>query len=182
MGARHIARRTRHRAAHGFSLIEMATVVVIAGIVMTLAVPSLAGFIETRRISGVASQLASDLQFARAEAVLRNQALRIGFQPDTACYMIHTGAKDQCRCDATGAAHCETGAHAVKVVAVNTPRVSLHANVASVRFDPLHGTATPAATLRITSAGGREVRQVVNLMGRVRSCSPQAAVSGYLAC
>jgi type IV fimbrial biogenesis protein FimT len=54
--------------------------------------------------------------------------------------------------------------------------------VASVLFDPLHGTSTPAGTWRVIGTGGRAVHHVINVMGRVRSCSPQAAVPGYRAC
>jgi type IV fimbrial biogenesis protein FimT len=54
--------------------------------------------------------------------------------------------------------------------------------VASMRFDPLHGTSTPTGTLRVVGANERAIHHVVNIMGRVRSCSPQAAVRGYAAC
>ena len=173
--------------ARGFTLIELMTVVAVAGIVMTAALPSLSGVIETRRIEGVATQMASDLQFARSEAVLRNQSVRVTFQADAAgaaaCYVVHTGSAGQCQCNASGPAHCEGDAQAIKTVALDSDqRVSLQANVATMVFDPLHGTATPTAMLRITGTQGRAVHQVVNIMGRVRSCSPQAAVSGYRAC
>ena len=52
-------------------------------------------------------------------------------------------------------------------------------------FDPLHGTSTPAGTLKITGASGRAVQHVVNVMGRVRTCSPQGAapaLAGYRVC
>jgi len=173
-------------SARGFTLIELMIVVAVTGVVMTSAVPSFSGLIDTRRIDGVATQMASDLQFARAEAVSRNQAVRVSFRQDAgsaACYIVHTGSADQCRCGGSGPAHCEGDAQAIKTVTLDTEqRVSLRANVGSVLFDPVHGTASPAATLRITGAQGRAVHHAVNIMGRVRSCSPQAAVSGYRAC
>jgi type IV fimbrial biogenesis protein FimT len=167
----------------GFTLIELMIVVAITGIVMATAAPSFNGLIDTQRIDGIATQMASDLQFARSEAVLRNEGVRVSFRPEAACYVIHTGAATQCRCNATGSTHCEGDAQALKTVALDAAqRVSLQANVPSMVFDPQHGTATPTATVRITGVQGRAVHQVVNLMGRVRSCSPQAAVSGYRAC
>ena len=60
--------------------------------------------------------------------------------------------------------------------------LSVAANVGSLRFDPRLGTATPAGTLRVASTSGEAVHHVVNLAGRVRSCSPQAAVPGFQAC
>ena len=168
---------------HGFTLVELVAVVAVTGIVATAAVPSLSGLIDTQRISGVASELASDLQHARAEAVQRNQGVRVSFKPDAACYVIHTGAADQCQCAASGPATCEGGAQALKTVALDDTRhISVHSNVASMVFDPVHGTASPAATLRITGPQGRSVQHTVNIMGRVRSCSPLSSVSGYRAC
>jgi len=71
---------------------SVAMVLAVTGIVVTTAAPSLTQLIEARRIDGVASQMASDLQFARAEAVLHNQGVRISFKPEAACYVVHTGA------------------------------------------------------------------------------------------
>jgi type IV fimbrial biogenesis protein FimT len=168
--------------ARGFTLVELMIVVAITGIVVTTSMPSMGSLIDTHRIDGAASQMASDLQFARSEAVQRNQGVRVSFRPEAACYVIHTGAAGQCQCS-SGPTTCEGDAQAIKSVTLDTDqRVSLQSNVASVLFDPRHGTATPTATLRIAGAQGRAVHQVVNVMGRVRSCSPQSAVSGYRAC
>ncbi len=170
-------------SAQGFTLVELVAVMAVAGIVATAAVPSLGGLIDTQRISGVASELASDLQYARSEAVHRNQGVRVSFQANAACYVIHTGSANQCHCSGTGPAVCESGAQALKTVALDdTRRIGVHSNVASMVFDPVHGTATPAATLRITGSQGRSVQHTVNIMGRVRSCSPLSSVSGYRAC
>jgi type IV fimbrial biogenesis protein FimT len=61
----------------------------------------------------------------------------------------------------------------------------VQANVASILFDPLHGTSTPTGTLRVVADSGRAVHHVVNIMGRVRTCSPAGAapvVAGYRVC
>ena len=74
------------------------------------------------------------------------------------------------------------GARTVKgVVLANNERVSVAGNVASIVFDPLHGTSTPTGTLRLVDDAGRAVHHVVNVMGRVRSCTP-AGVPGWRAC
>jgi type IV fimbrial biogenesis protein FimT len=52
----------------------------------------------------------------------------------------------------------------------------------TVTFDPLKGTVTPTATLRVEARNGRAIHQVVNLLGRVRSCSPLGRRTGELAC
>ena len=169
--------------AEGFTLVELVAVMAVTGIVATAAVPSLSGLVDTQRISGVASELASDLQYARAQAVQRNQGVRVTFKAEAACYVIHTGSADQCQCTTSGPATCEGDAQALKTVALDDTRsIGLHSNVNSMVFDPVHGTASPAATLRLTGPQGRSVQHTVNLMGRVRSCSPQSSVSGYRAC
>ena len=60
-------------------------------------------------------------------------------------------------------------------------RVALQANVASLAFDPMHGTSTPTGTPATRRSRGRAVHHVVNVMGRVRSC-PLPRVPGWRAC
>ena len=66
-------------AARGFTLIEMMATVAVAGIVTTTAVPSLHGWADQQRLKGIAGELSSDLQHARAEALLRNEGVRVTF-------------------------------------------------------------------------------------------------------
>lgn len=171
----------------GLTLVELAVVGAITALLAGTAAPRLQGLLDGRRLEGAATQLATDLQFARSEAVSRNQAVRISFHADAAsaasCYVIHTGLAAQCSCGASGAASCSGGAQQIKTVRwTAVDRVSLQANAGSMLFDPLHGTSTPTGTLRVIASDGRAVHHVVNVMGRIRSCSPQAAMTGYRAC
>ncbi len=170
----------------GVTLIEACIVLAITAIVAGSAAPGMQSLIDARRLEGAATQLATDIQFVRSEAVARNEALRLSMHTAAAgsCYVVHTGNADQCSCAAaSGPALCSGGAREVKTVTITTAdRVGLQANVASLLFDPLHGTSTPTGTLRLTGTSGRAVHHVINVMGRVRSCSPQAAVPGYRAC
>lgn len=173
---------TGSAATRGFTLIEMMATVTVAGIVATAAVPSLQGWADQQRLKGVAGELSSDLQHARAEALLRNEGVRITF-PGNACYVVHTGAADRCRCGAEGVGRCDGGAELIKTVALPTAAgIALQSNVRSVLFAPEHGTASPTATLRVSGAQARTVQHTVNLMGRVRSCAAHGTVSGYGAC
>lgn len=173
------------RRQRGVTLIEACTVVAVLAILVSTAVPNLQGLIDGRRLEGVATQLATDIQFVRTEAVARNLPVRLSFHANAegSCYVIHTGNADQCSCDAPGPAACTGDARQIKTVALTAAdRVSLQTNVASVLFDPLHGTSTPTGTLRLIGQHGRAVHHIVNVMGRVRSCSPQGAMPGYHAC
>jgi type IV fimbrial biogenesis protein FimT len=172
----------------GFTLVEVCVTLAVAAVITTGAAPSMQQVFEARRLEGTASQLASDLQFVRVSAVARNQRLRFSLYSlptDAAgsCYVIHTGAADACRCGNSGPAVCDNGASEIRTVRLPaTERVLVKANVSSIVFDPVHGTSSPAGTVRVIGSNGRELRHVVNVMGRVRTCSPQAGVAGYRAC
>jgi len=60
--------------------------------------------------------------------------------------------------------------------------VRLQSNSRSVVFDATKGTSTPTATMQLTARNGMTLRQVMNILGRVRSCSPAPSLSGYRAC
>jgi type IV fimbrial biogenesis protein FimT len=183
MDTKHDRERRRGRQ-RGLTLIEVVVVVAVTVIVGATAAPSLANLIDGRRLDAAANQLAADIQFVRSEAVARNHPIRLSFHSgaDSSCWIAHTGATAQCSCGDSGAAVCTAGAIEIKtVVMAATDHVGLQSNVASMLFDPLHGTATPTATLRLVGARGGEVRHVVNVMGRVRSCTPNG-VAGWRAC
>ena len=169
----------------GITLVESCVTLAVAAIVAAGAAPSMEQLLDARRLDGAASQLLSDLQFTRISAMARNQRIRFSLQADAtgSCYVIHTGSADACRCGASGQVACSPGASEIRTVRLPAAdRVLVQANVASILFDPVHGTSTPAGTFRVISANGRELRHVVNVMGRVRTCSPQGNVGGYRAC
>lgn len=167
----------------GVTLVEAAVVITIIAIMTSAAAPGLQRLIERYRLESAASQLAADLQLARNESIARNRVVRLSWNAATACYLLHTGAADDCICDAGGAAQCIPGQTPIRSVAWDGgTRLALQPTAASIAFDPLHGTVTPTATWRVTAADGRAIHHVVNVTGRVRSCSPLAAVPGYRAC
>ncbi|MFG5409513.1 hypothetical protein ABXN37_17255 [Piscinibacter sakaiensis] len=78
---------------------------------------------------------------------------------------------------------CDGGA--VALVARHWPardRIRVEANVGSMLYDPVQGTTSPAGRLQVLDSRGQGITHVVNLSGRLRSCSPQAAVPGYRSC
>jgi type IV fimbrial biogenesis protein FimT len=170
----------RH-AQHGLTLVEAAVAIGIVAAAATAATPGLQRLIDHRRLDAVATQLAADLQLARNEAIVRNRVVRVVRDGLAGCYLLHTGPAGSCRCAADGSAACDDGSVTLRSAAPS-PRITLQSNTASIAFDPLHGTVTPTATWRVIGSDGRAIHHVVNVMGRVRSCSPDAAVPGYRAC
>jgi type IV fimbrial biogenesis protein FimT len=171
--------------ARGIGLLEACIVIAIIGILAAGALPSMQGLLDGRRLAGAATQLAADIQFARSEALLRKRSLRLTLHSlaDASCYLIHTGGAAQCSCRTNGPATCSGGAQAIKtVVWPAADRVTLRANVGSIVFDPVHGTSSPTGTLRVLGTEGRAVHHIINIMGRVRSCTPSGLPAGYPAC
>jgi len=185
MATTHAAPRIGKRRQHGLTLLELAIVVAVTAVVVAAAAPSFTALVDARRLDSAATRLAADIQLARSEAIARNRPLRLSLFTGTgaSCWIVHSGAAADCRCSAEGGAVCSAGARTVKgVVLANSERVGVAGNVASIVFDPLHGTSTPTGTLRLVGARGMAVHHVVNVVGRVRSCSPGGALPAYPAC
>ncbi|WP_157548994.1 GspH/FimT family protein [Piscinibacter sakaiensis] len=174
------------RRAAGLSLAELCMVLAVLAAVLAVAVPGLEGLIERRRLHGGAALLAADLHWVRSEARARGEALRFSVLagPDGQCTLVHTGTREACRCPEAGRLPgCDGGA--VALVARHWPardRIRVEANVGSMLYDPVQGTTSPAGRLQVLDSRGQGITHVVNLSGRLRSCSPQAAVPGYRSC
>jgi len=169
----------------GLSLIEVCITLGIVAVLAGTAAPSFVETFQKRTLDGSASELVTDLFLARSEATSRRDGVRFSIHAVAAgsCLVVHTGATADCACASDGVAQCTAGASLIKASLYPASKgVSVAANVASIRFDPTHGMATPAGTVRIAAKDGSEVHHVVNIMGRVRSCSPGGAVKGYKAC
>jgi type IV fimbrial biogenesis protein FimT len=63
----------------GFTLIELLITIAIVAVLVTLAEPSYSKFIEKRKITGGAEEIASFMMLARSEAVKRNQQTTVSF-------------------------------------------------------------------------------------------------------
>jgi type IV fimbrial biogenesis protein FimT len=177
----------RSKRQHGFTLIEGLITVAVSVILATTAVPSMARWLDQQRLQGAAQQLLGDLQFIRSEAVARQQGLRLTVLPwaGGSCYVLHSGNANACTCGPVEntPAVCSGGATEVKTVRWTAQdKAALQSSAKSLRFDPWDGTSTPTATFNISNTQGQVLRHVVNVMGRVRTCSPVGHVAGYVAC
>lgn len=82
---------------HGFTLIELMLVLVIAALLMLIAVPSFSTFMARQQLAGDVNQLQSVMTFARSEAIKQRQSITVNFSPpDTA---TSTRRPDECRDD-----------------------------------------------------------------------------------
>ena len=173
-------------AEQGRSLLEIMVALSILAVTVGAAVPALLDLQARFRLEGQAVELVTDLHYVRSEALSRNQTMRISFHADAAgsCYVLHTGDMGDCSCASNGTAQCDDPDNTIvkSVGFAAEQRISLQTNVISMLFDPGRGTTTPAGSITLTGASGKTIRQIVNIAGRTRTCSPEGSVSGYKTC
>lgn len=180
-----MATTTSVRTQQGITLIESMIVLFVLSVVIGTALPSLQSLRQRAALSGAAAQLETDVQFARGQARAINRTVRLSLNEaaGATCYMVHTGPAADCHCDGKQPAACTGDSELLRAVALDGKGdVQVRSASRSVAFDPLKGTVTPTATLRVEARDGRAIHQIVNLLGRVRSCSPQGRSAGELAC
>jgi type IV fimbrial biogenesis protein FimT len=184
-------RKSRHlgsASCGGFTLIELISVVLVLALIATLAAPSFTRMLAKKRVEGIASELVTDLQYARSEAVQRNDFVRITFGPR--CYVIHTaGINGAATCSSNGPSTVgvpETELKTVQLPGASTVSLSPNGGLAFVDFDPQRGFATcngvssPCAPGSVSVTSGEwQLSALVYAVGRVRTCSPNSSISGY---
>ena len=181
------ANPSTRRAQGGVSLVETMSVLFVVSLALGSAMPSLASLRQKAELVGAAALVETDVQFARGQAVALNRTVHLTLREADGgtCYIVHTGPAASCNCnaDVPSAAACDSGSTLLRAVSYGSQgTVQLRSASKSISFDPVRGTVTPTATLRVLARDGRAIHQIVNVLGRVRSCSPQAGVSGETAC
>lgn len=173
------------RRALGFSVVELCCTLSIGSLLLGSALPVVNGMRDSQRLQAAAALLETDLQHARSQAIATHQPVRVQVQQRAdggSCYVVHTGPASSCSCD-TGVARCDDGSRLLRVESqLPAQGVVLQPLARSLVFDARSGTVTPTATFKFTAGDGRSLHQVVNIMGRVRSCSPGGKVGGLRRC
>lgn len=167
------------RGQRGATLVEACAVLAIVSIVLGSALPGVDSLRQRHHLQGVAAQLETDLHLARSQAVAMNRTVRLSFAGSgaNACYAIHTGGATDCSCS-TGACSGDGSLLGLRRLEGKLP-LALSSNAASLAFSAHYGTVTPTATMRVQNAEGDEIRLVVNITGRVRSCTPSRSLRAF---
>jgi len=171
----------------GISLVEAMCVLAVVSVILGSAAPSLGSLRQKAQLTAVAAQLETDVHFARSQAtaISHTIALTLREADGGTCYIVHTGSAANCSCSGNGrdAASCSGGGEVLRAASfAGQSAVQVRSASKSLTFDPVKGTVTPTATLRVEGRDGVAIHEVVNLLGRVRSCSPQGRVAGERAC
>jgi type IV fimbrial biogenesis protein FimT len=182
---RWIAQRWQRGLTQVEGLIALAVVAVVLG----AALPSFEQARERRHVEGVAAQVRTTVLHARSLAISQDRTVRLRVETSTAgsCYVVHTGPANACTClagsNTGGDAVCSAAGRSFHSLFLQrTGPVAMSANVSSMLFDPTTGTTSPTGTISIQGRSGSELRQIVSIMGRVRTCSAGVRLSGYAAC
>ena len=197
--------RAKRKALNkAFTLVELMIVVALIGIVVTLAAPSFRDMILKQRLRGISAQLATDLAFARSEAVSRGVLVGVRTQVNGAmsCYIINTRTSltaPLCDCTLAAGLRCADAAQTTEIRTVQVPidmgvGVGVPAPQAdSFTFDPrTGGMKLGALDLGVYDASGflidaaidpaRKLRTSVGVSGRVAVCTPSGSQMGGAAC
>jgi type IV fimbrial biogenesis protein FimT len=175
----------RRRLARGVTALEALLTLSTMAVTLGAGLPSLGEARARRQLEGTAAQVAADIGHARSLAVSLGTAVRFTVQQDTggSCYAIHTGSAGSCSCSSQGSAICAPGAQVLRFASLDTTQsVRMGGNARSLLFDPDRGTITPTGTIQLSAANGKALNLVVNIMGRVRSCTPSPPMVGYPVC
>jgi len=192
------ARVARHAGAvrsrsSGFTIIEMTVTLIVVGLIVTLAAPSMSRMIARHRVQGVQAELIGDLQLARSEQARRNGnvesvSVSFGSNADMTCYTIHTGTA-ACDCTRTPGDACGAVPPAQELKTMQFARtagVSVAASSASaprVVFSPPQGLVTPTdVVIDVQSATRGQLRTSINQTGVPTTCSPDGSISGVPTC
>ena len=139
----------RKTAVTGFTIFELIVSMAVAAVLAALALPSFAEFIDDNRLRGVATELMSDLNLARGEAIKRNA--RVLICPKVGNSDCASNAKDKWNngwvvCyDADADGKCDAGTDSdpnpIRVVNPMPSGVTLEGSATDVRY-----TATGSTT------------------------------------
>jgi len=174
----------------GFTLIELLITVVIMGILVSLAAPSMFEILESRKLKGAAEKAFADFQFVKTEAIKRNDFVRLDFtgfgSGNDWCYGFKVNADCDCtETDSSQPDFCEIdGIKKVTNQDDYDGAVTLSntappfAGVAS--FNPRRGT-TSSGNIEFELSNGRKIKIIVSTIGRIRICS-DSAIGGYKSC
>jgi Tfp pilus assembly protein FimT len=174
------------RPAKGITLIEMTIATVLLSVLLIIATPSLAEFLDTQRIKSATETLYMHLVYAKSEAIKRNTHVRVYFKASnggtTWCY----GLSGNSSCDCFVPNSCQLGG-AERVLKSDSyqgivlePHISSpgdHFTFGSMGWN-MDGTF---GHIRLSSSQGKQSRVIVSRMARIRVCSPagSTSITGY---
>jgi type IV fimbrial biogenesis protein FimT len=158
----------------GFTLLELMIAITIVAIVMALTVPGFNEIIERKKLEGAAEKVFADLQFAKTEAIKKNQRVYANFDTTNQCYGLSLASS--CACSPTSSCVIDGVDKAVKMSdfgSTSMVTASFFGTPSTeVNFDPRRGDTLNNGSVVLQSPRGKEVRVIVGNLLRIKICSP----------
>ncbi|MCV2365989.1 prepilin-type N-terminal cleavage/methylation domain-containing protein [Paucibacter sp. DJ1R-11] len=189
------------RQYRGVTLVELMVVLVVVGVLLSLALPSLADLLNRRRVQMVADQLTTDLAYARSESGIALESVSLRFMSDAnqSCYSIlYFGTIGGCECTRGAGNSCinvlgpgYTNFKEIRTTQVlRATGVSLQttgswdaSSVNRVRFlYPQMTPTVPDFAITVSGIRGFTLKVQLNAMGRAIQCTPDGSMPGAPAC
>lgn len=185
------ARRTANTVGlrsprRGLTMVDALCSLMLAMVLLAGVLPLFDEMRARVRLESLASLLETDIHFGRSTAISKGVSVRMAVQSladGGSCYVMYTGPAQACTCSSAGQAQCEGDGRLLRVEAqAANADVTLAPLSRTLVFDAFKGTVTPTATVQLIARDGRSLHQVVNIMGRVRTCTPSGALPGVRRC
>ena len=181
------ARRTVKQS--GMTLIELVITVSIVAILASIATPSFTSFLRNTEVRGSAESLLQGLQFARLEAVRRNQRVCFDWSGSGTGWVVSTGcavAPGSVPAGNVIQTSPNREGSVVSVVAV-TPTDGLRVTFNGFgRVIPNAAGGSSVLRIDVTATGAPMQRRILvsagDFSGRVFVCDPAAAAGSQMAC
>jgi type IV fimbrial biogenesis protein FimT len=156
------------RPQHGFTLVELMIVLVVATIALLATLPSFVGTFTRIRVEGTGNELAADLQYARSEALRRRAS--VSLVSSAGGYLITTPNP--------------AAAGTIQLKGVEfASGLRVAEGAVTVTYDAMRAMVANEAVMTLSdSAESARLRITVNAMGRVEMCSPGHTISNYPTC
>ena len=187
--------RIARARARGLTIIELMTVMIVLGVLVSIAVaPAISGMVARHRVQGVHAELLGDLQLARSEQAQRNGtstsvSVTFGGNADITCYTIHTVLVGVSTARARPAMPAPPSPAPREIKTMQFARaagVSVAASSpggARITFDPPQGLVTPDnLVIDVQSATRGQLRTSISGLGVPSVCSPDGSIPGVRTC
>lgn len=159
----------------GFTLLELIMVLGIAGILVSVAVPSFADLLSANKVSGAAEKIKADFEWARSIAIRNNADIYMDVSAGTSswCYGFTDAAT--CDCSQTSAVAsdaCTVDGSLKRNTQSPYGNTALASTISYMTFKSRGLMAAAGGTLSL-SLGSKTVTLEISRLGRSTICSSQ---------